>query len=277
MSHPVVHFEIGCKDKEKTSAFYRSVFGWTIASGPMGLIDTGASSGIQGHIAALGHEPHQYTHFYVETADIAGSLKEVGAAGSKTIVPGADSLRHLRMVRRRRRQRCRSLEVCPGPRIGSSRGLRFCDSARFSISGRMVVSDAPATRNWLRSVAAIFLGFVAVVILSLGTDLLLHAIGLYPVFGQRMSDPLLALAAVYRTLYGIVGAYITARFAPARPMPHALIGGVIGFVLAVIGLVVSWNHAATMGPHWYPMALVITALPSAWAGGYIRVIQLRSR
>jgi predicted enzyme related to lactoylglutathione lyase len=30
MAHPVVHFEIGCKDKEKTSEFYRRVFGWAI-------------------------------------------------------------------------------------------------------------------------------------------------------------------------------------------------------------------------------------------------------
>jgi integrase len=39
MPHPVVHFEIGCKDKEKTSAFYRQVFGWAIEFGPMGMID----------------------------------------------------------------------------------------------------------------------------------------------------------------------------------------------------------------------------------------------
>jgi predicted enzyme related to lactoylglutathione lyase len=87
MSHPVVHFEIGCQDKEKTSAFYRGVFGWTIDPGPMGLIDTGAGSGIQGHIAALGHEPHQFTHFYIETDDVAASLQKVEAAGGKTIVP----------------------------------------------------------------------------------------------------------------------------------------------------------------------------------------------
>jgi len=28
MGMPVVHFEIGCKDKEKTSAFYAGLFGW---------------------------------------------------------------------------------------------------------------------------------------------------------------------------------------------------------------------------------------------------------
>ncbi len=87
MAHPVVHFEIGCKDKANTSAFYHDVFGWTIDSGPAGMINTGADSGIQGHIAAFGHEPHQFTHFYIETDDLAASLKQIEAAGGKTIVP----------------------------------------------------------------------------------------------------------------------------------------------------------------------------------------------
>ena len=90
MSHPVVHFEIGCKDKEKTCAFYRRVFGWAIDSGPMGMINTGSTAGIAGHIASLGHEPHQFTHFYIETHDVAASLKSVEAEGGKTIVPPVD-------------------------------------------------------------------------------------------------------------------------------------------------------------------------------------------
>jgi len=86
MAHAVVHFEIGCKDKEKTAAFYEGVFGWKVDSGPMGLIDTGSKSGIQGHVAALGHKPHQFTHFYIETDDVAATLKQVEAAGGKTVV-----------------------------------------------------------------------------------------------------------------------------------------------------------------------------------------------
>lgn len=87
MPHPVVHFEIGCQDKEKTSDFYRRVFGWVIDSGPMGLIDTGSGAGIPGHVASLGHDPHQFTHFYVETDDVDASLAKVEAAGGKVIVP----------------------------------------------------------------------------------------------------------------------------------------------------------------------------------------------
>jgi len=87
LAHPVVHFEIGCKDKQATSKFYEKVFGWVIDPGPMGMIDTRSPAGIPGHIAALGHEPHQFTHFYIETDDVAASLAQVEAAGGKTIVP----------------------------------------------------------------------------------------------------------------------------------------------------------------------------------------------
>lgn len=87
MSHPVVHFEIGCKDKEATSAFYSAAFGWRIDAGPMGSIDTGSTEGIPGHIASLGHEPHQFTHFYVHTDDIAATLKTIEELGGKTLVP----------------------------------------------------------------------------------------------------------------------------------------------------------------------------------------------
>jgi len=31
-----------------------------------------------------------------------------------------------------------------------------------------------------------------------------------------------------------------------------------------------------MGPRWYPISLVVTALPAAWAGGKLRLMQLRS-
>ena len=125
-----------------------------------------------------------------------------------------------------------------------------------------------------RSIGALFAGFVAVVILSLGTDAALHAAGIFPALGQPMSNALLLLATAYRTVYGIFGSYVTARLAPYRPMQHALLGGSVGLVLSIVGAVMAWNKAAMLGPHWYPLALVATAMPCAWAGGKIRVMQL---
>jgi hypothetical protein len=86
-----------------------------------------------------------------------------------------------------------------------------------------------------------------------------------------MSDALFVLATAYRTVYAVTGSYLTARLAPNRPMQHALLGGVIGLVLATVGAVATWNQGPEFGPHWYPLALVATALPCAWAGGRLYV------
>lgn len=83
-------------------------------------------------------------------------------------------------------------------------------------------------RRPLRSTAAVFLGFFAVVVLSLGTDQVLHVLKVYPSWGQPMHDPGLILPALaYRIVYAVVGSHIAARLAPRNPMRHALALGVI--------------------------------------------------
>jgi len=126
-----------------------------------------------------------------------------------------------------------------------------------------------------RSIAALLAGFAAVVVLSLGTDFTLHATRVFPPLGQPMSDALFLLATAYRTVFSVVGSYITARLAPDRPMQHALAGGVVGLVLSTVGAVVTWNKGPAFGPHWYPLSLIATAMPSAWAGGRLAGAQLR--
>ncbi len=136
------------------------------------------------------------------------------------------------------------------------------------------MTETQSPRRIGRSIGALLAGMLAVVILSLGTDLALHAAGIFPALGDRMSDNLFVLATVYRTIYAVLGGYITARLAPNRPMQHALLNGLIGVALSTLGAVVTWNRA--LGPHWYPLALVVTALPTAWLGGKLRLMQLGS-
>ena len=137
------------------------------------------------------------------------------------------------------------------------------------------MSETQRPRRIGRSIGALLAGFVAVVILSLGTDFTLHATGVFPPLGQPMSDALFLLATAYRTVFSVVGSYITARLAPDRPMQHALAGGVVGLVLSTVGAVVTWNRGPAFGPHWYPLSLIATAMPSAWAGG--RLVGAQSR
>jgi hypothetical protein len=49
-------------------------------------------------------------------------------------------------------------------------------------------------------------------------------------------------------------------------MRHAMILGAIGVPLSAIGAIVAITMM-DVGPAWYPIALVLTALPCAWLGG----------
>src|SRR5947208_12893157 len=87
-------------------------------------------------------------------------------------------------------------------------------------------------RSVLRSVGAVFAGIVAIFVLSLGTDQVLHVLKVYPPWTEPMFDPRLNLLALsYRIVYGVVGGYITARLASRDPMRHANILGVVGLAL----------------------------------------------
>ena len=61
-------------------------------------------------------------------------------------------------------------------------------------------------KNTLRSVGAVVAGALAGIVLSLGTDALLRAIGAFPALGQPMSGSYFLLATTYRTVYGVIGA-----------------------------------------------------------------------
>jgi hypothetical protein len=119
--------------------------------------------------------------------------------------------------------------------------------------------------------------FVAI-LLTLVTDELLHLARVFPPWGASLVgyDGALLLATVYRTIYSVGASYITARLAPRRPMLHGMIGGFLGLAACIAGAVGTWNKGPAFGPHWYPLALVVLALPSAWVGGKLRLSQLRA-
>ncbi|HEY7652054.1 MAG TPA: hypothetical protein VIG07_04470 [Methylomirabilota bacterium] len=93
----------------------------------------------------------------------------------------------------------------------------------------MTTASAPPRRR-LRSAGAVLAGFIAIVVLSLGT--------------------------------------VAARLAPRAPMRHALILGAIGLVPSLAGAITAITMV-DLGPSWYPLALVLTALPCAWLGGVL--------
>jgi multisubunit Na+/H+ antiporter MnhB subunit len=142
-----------------------------------------------------------------------------------------------------------------------------------------VMSETQPPRRIGRSIGAVLTGIVAGIILTIGTDIVLHAIGVFPPWGQSMVgfDGALLLATAYRTVYGVLGSYIIARLAPDRRMQHALVAGAIGLAVSIVGAAATWNKGPAFGPHWYPLALIVLAMPQAWVGGKLGLMQLRAR
>ena len=87
MPCPVVHFEIGCKDPQKSQEFYSKLFDWKMQSAGPATMIAPEPSGIGGHMTTLGHEPFHYTIFYVQVDDVAAYLAKAASFGGKTLVP----------------------------------------------------------------------------------------------------------------------------------------------------------------------------------------------
>ena len=124
-------------------------------------------------------------------------------------------------------------------------------------------------KKTLKSIGAVLAGALASIVVTISTDAVLQAIGVFPPSSQPPRDPLLLLATVYRTIYGVAGSYLTARLAPDRPMLHALTLGALGTAIGIVGVVVTWGQASVVGHEWYPLALVALGMPQSWLGGVL--------
>lgn len=128
-------------------------------------------------------------------------------------------------------------------------------------------------KTTLKSIWAVVAGVLTIIIVTTIVDIVLHVAKVFPPMDQPINDALALLASSYRLVISIAGAYLTAKLAPDRPLRHALILGCVGVVLGLVGVVATWNLG--LGPRWYPISLVVLAIPQCWAGG--RLYELRSR
>jgi hypothetical protein len=119
----------------------------------------------------------------------------------------------------------------------------------------------------VKSVWAVVAGVLFIIVATSLVDVVLHAVGVFPPMNVAIDDRQALIATSYRIVISIAGGWLTARLAPANPMKHALILGVVGTILGIVGIAVTWKLA--LGPRWYPIALAVLALPQCWAGGKI--------
>jgi len=128
--------------------------------------------------------------------------------------------------------------------------------------------------NW-KSIWAVVAGVLFIIVVTTLVDIVLHIARVFPPMNQPINDGLAALATAYRIVISVAGAWLTARLAPNRPMRHAMILGVVGLVLGLVGVVTTWNLG--LGPRWYPVALAVLAIPQCWAGGKLFEMQSTKR
>ena len=126
----------------------------------------------------------------------------------------------------------------------------------------------------LRSVGAVAAGILFTIVVTTLVDVVLHAVGVYGL-NQPLTNGLAVLATSYRIVISVAGAWLTARLAPQSPMKHALILGVVGTILGLVGVFVA-RKMDMGGPNWYPIALTVLAIPQCWAGGKLYERRLAS-
>ncbi len=120
----------------------------------------------------------------------------------------------------------------------------------------------------LKSIWAVVAGFLTVVILSSVTDVVMEKTGVFP---GAMNPELYVtwmwlLALVYRTIYTILGGYLTAYLAPQNAWKHVWVLAGLGQLGGLLGVYIGWDLAA----NWYCISLAILAIPSVWLGGWLR-------
>ena len=88
-AHPVVWFEVIGTDSGKLQRYYGDLFGWKInADNPMkyGMIEAKDGKGIPGGIGGVFEDARPWVTFYVECADIEGSLAKAEKLGGNSLI-----------------------------------------------------------------------------------------------------------------------------------------------------------------------------------------------
>ena len=119
--------------------------------------------------------------------------------------------------------------------------------------------------NALRSIGAVIGGFLVLAVLSTAMATVLEQTISPGLAHADASTAVWIFVTAYRAVFSILGCYFAARWAPSRPMAHALALGIIGVILSSLGAFVMWG----VGTHWYPITLIVIALPCAYIGGWL--------
>lgn len=85
--------------------------------------------------------------------------------------------------------------------------------------------------NIVKGIGAVLAGLIFIIVSHSATDSVLESLGIFtpPEAGFHTTWMVLT-ATAYRSVFSVVGGYITAALAPDKPMRYAVILGIIGLV-----------------------------------------------
>jgi peptidoglycan/LPS O-acetylase OafA/YrhL len=123
----------------------------------------------------------------------------------------------------------------------------------------------------LRSLLAVALGYVVMLVAFIGADTALTALApeLMPQAGKP-TDPLYFVFKLATGFFFIgIGGYATALLAGRSEMKHALGLGALSIAMSIVSTLIYPGE-----PLWYSIALMFLAIPGALVGGYFRARQV---
>jgi predicted enzyme related to lactoylglutathione lyase len=93
MGQQVVHFEVQGNNREALAQFYTQLFGWKtsdISEMNYAMVETGGDGGINGGIGTTPEGAPGGVTFYVDSDNVAGSLKRAEELGGRTVAGPMD-------------------------------------------------------------------------------------------------------------------------------------------------------------------------------------------
>jgi len=115
-----------------------------------------------------------------------------------------------------------------------------------------------------RSILAVILGYLVVAIATMVTFAIAFP---NPDSAQLPSISLMLFLLGAGVLYTIIGGYVTAFIARKAEIKHTLALGSLMVILGIISMIATFGKE----PLWFQLVLIITPIPSALAGGYLRI------
>lgn len=119
----------------------------------------------------------------------------------------------------------------------------------------------------LRSIVAGIAGIFVGAILAIAVDYALERVGIIPSNNLFIATWLIWAILAYRTVFTILGCYVTAKLAPHHPMHHAVVVGLLGAAVAAFGAYATRNM--NLGPSWYAWTLAVLTVPTGFVGGWL--------